>query len=82
MQNPRGDAGTLVIKRGDQVLLETGLANFRDLDYHFLEPLTFSPDNPLTIEVSCQTPGAPEPPTGKCRPSVSFSGRLSGPPTG
>lgn len=82
MQNPRGDTGTLVIKRGDQVLLETGLANFRDLDYHFLEPWTFGPDSPLTIEVSCQVPGAPEPPTGKCRPSVSFSGRLSGPPTG
>lgn len=82
MQNPRGDSGTLLIKRGDAVLLEAGLANFRDLDYHFLEPWTFSPDAPLTIEVSCQLPGAPEPATGKCRPSVSFSGRLSGPATG
>ncbi len=82
MQNPRGDAGTLIIKRGDEVLLETGLANFRDLDYHFLEPWTFSPDKPLTVEVSCQLPGPPEPGTGKCRPSVSFSGRLSGPVTG
>jgi hypothetical protein len=80
LQNPRGDNGTLVIKRGDEVLLETGLANYRDLDYHFLEPWTFSPDAPLTVEVSCQLPGAPEPATGKCRPSVSFSGRLSGPP--
>jgi hypothetical protein len=80
MQNPRGDNGTLVIKRGDEILLETGLANYRDLDYHFLEPWTFSPDAPLTVEVSCQLPGAPEPATGKCRPSVSFSGRLSGPP--
>jgi hypothetical protein len=79
LQNPRGDNGTLVIKRGDEVLLETGLANYRDLDYHFLEPWTFSPDAPLTVEVSCQLPGAPEPATGKCRPSVSFSGRLSGP---
>jgi hypothetical protein len=79
MQNPRGDAGTLVIKRGDAVLLEVGLANFRDLDYHFLEPWTFSPDAALSVEVSCQLPGPPEPGTGKCRPSVSFSGRLSGP---
>jgi hypothetical protein len=78
LQNPRGDAGTLQIKRGDAVLYETGLANFRDLDFHFLEPLVFSPDKPLTIDVSCQLPGAPEPATGKCRPSVSFSGRLSG----
>lgn len=82
MQNPRGDTGTLAIKRGDEVLLEVGLANFRDLDYHFLEPWTFSPDSPLTVEVSCQLPGAPEPATGKCTPSVSFSGRLSGPAAG
>jgi hypothetical protein len=82
LQNPRGDSGTLTIKRGDDVLYETGLANFRDLDFHFLEPLTFSPDAPLTVEVSCQLPGPPEPGTGECRPSVSFSGRLSGPAAG
>jgi hypothetical protein len=82
LQNPRGDSGTLLIKRGDEVLYETGLQNFRDLDFHFLEPLTFSPDKPLTVEVSCQLPGAPEPATGNCKPSVSFSGRLSGPATG
>jgi hypothetical protein len=80
LQNPRGDNGTLVIKRGDQVLYETGLQNFRDMDFHFLEPWTFAPDQKLTIEVSCQLPGAPEPATGKCGPSASFSGRLAGPP--
>jgi hypothetical protein len=80
LQNPRGDNGTLVIKRGDDVLYETGLQNFRDMDFHFLEPWTFAPDQKLTIEVSCQLPGAPEPATGKCTPSASFSGRLSGPP--
>lgn len=82
MQNPRGDNGTLRILRGDDVLLEAGLANFRDLDYHFLEPWTFAPNSPLTVAVSCQTPGAPEAPDGDCRPAVSFSGRLSGPATG
>ncbi len=79
LQNPRGDSGTLAIKRGDEVLYATGLQNFRDMDFHFLEPWTFSPDQPLTVEVSCQLPGAPEPATGKCTPAVSFSGRLSGP---
>lgn len=79
LQNPRGDSGTLAIKRGDDVLYATGLQNFRDMDFHFLEPWTFSPDQPLTVEVSCQLPGAPEPATGKCAPAVSFSGRLSGP---
>lgn len=82
LQNPRGDAGTLQIKRGDDVLYETGLANFRDLDFHFLEPLVFSPDKPLTVDVSCQLPGGASPATGTCRPSVSFSGRLSGPAAG
>jgi hypothetical protein len=79
LQNPRGDSGTLAIKRGDDVLYATGLQNFRDMDFHFLEPWTFSPDQPLTVEVSCQLPGAPEPATGKCTPAVSFLGRLSGP---
>jgi hypothetical protein len=79
LQNPRGDSGTLSIKRGDDVLYETGLANFRDMDFHFLEPWTFSPDQALSVEVSCQLPGAPEPADGQCSPSVSFSGRLSGP---
>ncbi|MFC4856136.1 hypothetical protein [Actinophytocola glycyrrhizae] len=79
LQNPRGDSGTLAIKRGDDVLYATGLQNFRDMDFHFLEPWTFSPDQPLTVEVSCQLPGAPAPATGKCTPAVSFSGRLSGP---
>jgi hypothetical protein len=82
IQNPRGDTGTLRLLRGDQVVYETGLANSRDLDFHFIEPWTFAPDQPLSVQVSCQLPGAPEPAAGKCRPAVSFSGRLAGPPTG
>ncbi|GLZ39471.1 hypothetical protein [Actinokineospora sp. NBRC 105648] len=78
LQNPRGDSGTLRILRGDQVLLEFGLNNFRDVDYHYLEPLTFPPGQELKVAVNCQLPGAPEPATGKCRPSVSFSGRIAG----
>jgi hypothetical protein len=82
IQNPRGDNGTLRIMRGDEVIYETGLANFRDLDFHFIEPWTFAPDRPLSVQVSCQLPGVPEPATGTCRPAVSFSGRLAGPPAG
>jgi hypothetical protein len=82
IQNPRGDNGTLRILRGEEVVYETGLANFRDLDFHFIEPWTFAPDQPLRVEVSCQLPGAPEPATGDCRPAVSFSGRLAAPPAG
>jgi hypothetical protein len=82
LMNPRGDNGTLLIKRGDDVLYETGLANYRDQDFHFLEPVVVSPDKPLTVEVSCQVPGAPELPDGQCSPSVFFSGRLAGPAEG
>ena len=82
IQNPRGDNGTLRILRGEEVVYETGLANFRDLDFHFIEPWTFAPDQPLRVEVSCQLPGAPEPATGECHPAVSFSGRLAAPPAG
>jgi hypothetical protein len=81
IQNPHGDSGTLRLMRGDEVVYETGLANFRDLDFHFIEPWTFAPEQPLSVQVSCQLPGAPEPATGKCRPAVSFSGRLAGPTT-
>ena len=74
LQNPRGDAGLLQLRRGDTVLLEVGLANFRDLDYHLVEPWTFAPGQSLVLAVSCQDPA-----TDNCRPAASFSGRLAGP---
>jgi hypothetical protein len=78
LQNPNGDSGKIQIRRGGKVLYEFGLNNFRDYDYHSIAPLTFVPGQKLEIAVSCQTPGAPEPPNGKCRPSVTFSGRIAG----
>jgi hypothetical protein len=78
LQNPHGDTGTIRILRGGKILYEFGLNNFRDYDYHSIAPLTFVPGAKLEISVSCQTPGAPEPPTGKCKPSVTFSGKIAG----
>ncbi|WP_157979752.1 COG1470 family protein [Kribbella monticola] len=74
LQNPRGDNGILRIAIGTDIVLETGLANFRDLDYHYLEPLHANPGQPVVVSVNCTTPG-----TGSdhCTPSVSFSGKLS-----
>ncbi|MGH8919303.1 MAG: hypothetical protein ACRD0H_13415, partial [Actinomycetes bacterium] len=47
LQNPFGDSGIIRLLRvvnGDEtVLLEVGLNNFRDLDYHFVQPLRFDP---------------------------------------
>ncbi|HEV2783577.1 MAG TPA: hypothetical protein VGX25_29680 [Actinophytocola sp.] len=78
LQNPHGDSGTIRILRGGKVLYEFGLSNFRDYDYHSIAPLTFGPTQKLEIAINCQTPGAPEPATGKCKPSVTFSGRIAG----
>ncbi|MGH2375989.1 MAG: hypothetical protein ACRDIC_21280 [bacterium] len=76
LQNPRGDSGFMRIAVGDQVVLEVGLANFRDLDYHYIVPLKVGANQPLRVLVNCTTPGINTP---QCTPSASFSGRLSKP---
>lgn len=73
MQNPNGDTGTLQIRRGNDVLLTEGLANFRDLDHPFqVEPLLFTAGQPLVVAVSCQKTT-----TTQCHPSVLFTGRYA-----
>ncbi|MGW5721602.1 COG1470 family protein [Amycolatopsis sp. NPDC003865] len=76
LQNPRGDTGTLRLLRDSggtkTVLLEVGLANFRDLDHHWLQAWRFQPGEKIVLAVSCQNPGD----RGRCTPSVSFSGRV------
>jgi hypothetical protein len=74
LQNPRGDTGYLRLMVGNNVVLEEGLANFRDLDYHYVVPLHADPDQPVVIAVNCQAPGGG---ANQCTPSVSFSGRVS-----
>ncbi|AXX32797.1 hypothetical protein KCV87_28575 [Actinosynnema pretiosum subsp. pretiosum] len=78
VQNPRGDAGTVRLLRESNgarsTLLVLGLANFRDQDYHYVQPLRFKPGEKLVLSVSCQNPAE----RGNCTPSVSFSGRVEG----
>ncbi|WBQ06504.1 COG1470 family protein [Kribbella sp. CA-293567] len=74
LQNPRGDSGVLRILIGKDILLETGLGNFRDLDYHYLEPLFASAGKPIVVAVNCTAPGTG---SDRCTPSVTFSGQLS-----
>ncbi|BCJ63911.1 hypothetical protein [Polymorphospora rubra] len=71
LQNPHGDAGVLQVRRGATVLLETGLNNFRDLDYHFVQPVRFSAEQPVTVAVRCTNPG-----TTACTPAAYFAGQL------
>lgn len=71
LENPAGDTGTMKIQSGKTPLFEFGLADFRDLDYHFVQPLTFTVANPLEIVVACTNTG-----TTKCSAAVSISGLL------
>lgn len=73
LQNPRGDSGFLRVSLGDTVVLEAGLANFRDLDYHYVNALHVAGGEPVVVEVNCLTPGLA---ATRCTPSVSFSGKL------
>ncbi len=70
LQNPHGDRGTLRIQRGDKILLVFGMQNYRDLDYHFIQPTMFSHDQPVVVSVDCQNPQ-----NKPCEPSVFFTGQ-------
>jgi hypothetical protein len=70
LQNPLGDNGILQIRAGSTVLFNFGLANFRSIDYHFVQALTFTKAHPLVLAVECKnTPG-----TTNCTAGLSFSG--------
>ena len=51
--NPRGDSGTLTVKRDDETVLVQSLENFRDLDFHFIAPLFLDGGQRLVLEVEC-----------------------------
>lgn len=70
-QNPSGAVGTVSLRRGDEVLLQSELANFRDFDLHFVAPLTFDEDAKIVVEVECRTPGSGE---SDCPVGVSLVG--------
>ena len=72
LQNPNGDSGIVQIKRNGNILLQSALENFRDLDLHFVAPYMFTPGSTMTMTVTCNTPG-PANPAG-CQISGSFGG--------
>ena len=71
LQNPTGATGDLRIKRSGTTLFETQLANYRDLDFHFVSPYQFAGGATVDLEVICTVPG---PGTGQCGASASFAG--------
>jgi hypothetical protein len=79
-ENPNGLTGDLKLQRfnaktnRDEVLLQLKLDNFRDLDFHFITPLTFQKND--KIELTCT------PPEGTtCDASVYYSGYFKNPPS-
>ena len=66
LQNPAGDGGIVELRRGDKALLRLNLANFRDLDYHFVSPVIVSPGSKVTLHVECASPS--------CTTAVYLSG--------
>ncbi|MGH9129645.1 MAG: hypothetical protein ACRDY2_11955 [Acidimicrobiales bacterium] len=72
-ENPNGDSGTVSVMRGSAVVLFENLANFRDLDYHFVSPITFPAGTPVTFSATCTNPAAAKVP---CQPAVYLGGYL------
>ena len=68
LQNPGGDGGSLHIRRSGTPLLVVELANFRDLDYHFVAPIVFTAGQSLELSAECTTPS--------CTPGAYFAGYL------
>ncbi|HEY1739648.1 MAG TPA: hypothetical protein VGI86_13100, partial [Acidimicrobiia bacterium] len=60
------------------VLFQEQLSNFRDLDYHFVNPFTFVPGQGMVLQLQCTTPGPPPPATanGQCSDALVWSGSL------
>jgi hypothetical protein len=52
-QNPGGDHGTVQLQRDGTALLVENLDNFRDLDYHFVSPITLSANETIQLAAQC-----------------------------
>jgi hypothetical protein len=55
-QNPAGDTGSITLLRGKDTLFLDSLANFRNLDYHFVAPIVFGEKVDVTLRVECANP--------------------------
>jgi hypothetical protein len=78
-QNPNGDTGILTLSRGcGGVLFQEQLSNFRDLDFHFVNAITFPAGQNMILQVQCTTPGPPFPatPGNQCSDGMVWAGSL------
>lgn len=71
LQNPNGDTGYITILRDGNILMQSALENFRDLDLHFVAPYMFNPGSNLTMTIICTQNGPAQP---GCAVTGSFGG--------
>jgi hypothetical protein len=72
LQNPGGDVGRIRVLINDDVILESALENFRDLDFHFVAPYVLSEGQVVSVEVVCDLNQIV--PADPCDDAISFSG--------
>lgn len=78
-ENPQGDTGTVTVSIGETVLFRKSLANFRDVDDHFITPLMLRGGETLTFAVTCERPGVGQ---DRCRPALLLVGEETVEPAG
>lgn len=84
VQNPQGDAGTVVVSAGPETrVLSLGLENFRDSDYHFVTPIVVPAGGTVTMTIDCRRVGRPvgAPAPSRCTESLFLGGTMT-PATG
>jgi hypothetical protein len=80
--NPTGASGDLTLERvspaGTTKLLVLRLENFRDLDYHFVTPITIHDGETLALVANCSSTGSGGVAAPACLPAVFYSGYVQG----
>jgi hypothetical protein len=68
VQNPAGQTGDVELANNGTPLMQWSMANFRDLDYHWITPTEFTGPTVMQMTVSgC---------TGPCSPSIFYAGLM------
>jgi hypothetical protein len=68
VENSAGNTGTMSVARSGAVVMQWAMANFRDLDYHWITPVLFSSGSQMQLIVSgCNSP---------CSPGIYYAGNL------
>jgi type II secretory pathway pseudopilin PulG len=73
-ENPNANSGSLTLRQistsGDKILFKLRLENFRDLDFHFVTPITLQNGDKLALDCAPAVSG------GACDAAVLVSGNL------